>query len=397
MRASKLIFSLLALTLTDAAAVARHDLEKRNLLVVHENVVVTEQVEVVKHHDGSLAIGSPIAVRTALSLSTPSPAPPTVDIPSSPNDSEQQNVPPMAGNDLGPVEQPTEPEATSSETVHEPVQPETNKEPAKAEPVHQDPIPQSELQNSTEQSQIPNVQTFHQKSATGEGKRGIAYNDPNKLNAFTSSSKVSWAYNWGHTASNIPNNMQFVPMLWGTGIHSAGWHEAAIKALSQGCTHFLGFNEPDLGEQSSLSVPLAVAGYRALMQPYAGRAKLGSPAVTNGGAPMGLAYLKEFISHCTGCTIDFVAIHWYNGGSANDFKNHVTKAHEISGGRPVWITEFQGSGDSAQQQAFLNEVLPWLDQQSFVERYAYFMASDGNLISSGTSLSPVGQVFANSN
>jgi hypothetical protein len=43
--------------------------------------------------------------------------------------------------------------------------------------------------------------------------------------------------------------------------------------------------------------------------------------------------------------------------------------------------------------AFLEEVLPWLDSQDYVHRYAYFMASEGSLIS-GRVLSRVGETFA---
>jgi len=43
--------------------------------------------------------------------------------------------------------------------------------------------------------------------------------------------------------------------------------------------------------------------------------------------------------------------------------------------------------------AFLEEVLPWLDSQDYVHRYAYFMASEGSLIS-GRVLSRIGETFA---
>lgn len=49
------------------------------------------------------------------------------------------------------------------------------------------------------------------------------------------------------------------------------------------------------------------------MQPFAGRAKLVSPAITNGAAPMGTAWLDSFLSACSGCTIDVIAIQYvYN-------------------------------------------------------------------------------------
>lgn len=393
MRPTSLFSSFLIIALASAAAVNRHDLKKRELYLVKEDVVVVERVDVKQHKDGSFSAAPPVVVRTILAQST---ALPTIPANEAPSQQDEQHDTSPSGEKIQPA-QVNDAEPINDALKSEPAKEVPNLETPQSEPSSLElTLPsKQEAPSSVEVPQFPQKENFQVKS-TGGGKRGIAYNDPNKLKAFTSSSQVSWAYNWGHTAAEVPSNMEFVPMLWGTGIHAAGWHEAANKALKQGCTHLLAFNEPDLGEQSSLSVPLAVAGYRTLMQPYAGRARLGSPAVTNGGTPMGLAYLKEFIAQCTGCKIDFVAIHWYNGGSANDFKNHVTKAHEISEGRPVWITEFQGSGDSAQQQAFLHEVIPWLDQQSFVERYAYFMASDGNLISSGTTLSPVGEAFANS-
>jgi hypothetical protein len=133
------------------------------------------------------------------------------------------------------------------------------------------------------------------------------------------------------------------------------------------------------------------------MQPFAGQAKLGSPAVTN-GAPeqgMGLAWLGNFTQVCSKCTIDFVNIHWYDSASnVAYFKSHVTSAYAAGGNRPVWITEFQASGSAAEQQTFLETVLPWLDEQDFVERYAYFGVFDGDLISSGTALSQLGNTFA---
>lgn len=38
--------------------------------------------------------------------------------------------------------------------------------------------------------------------------------------------------------------------------------------------------------------------------------------------------------------------------------------------KPIWLTEFAGSGSSAEQQAFFKQVLPWMEQQPWIERYA---------------------------
>ncbi|KAE8449253.1 hypothetical protein EG329_008420 [Mollisiaceae sp. DMI_Dod_QoI] len=226
-------------------------------------------------------------------------------------------------------------------------------------------------------------------------KRGLAFNDASILSGFlSSSSQVSWAYNWGSTASGL-SGLEYIPMLWGLGSdHTNGWSSAASSAIAAGAPALLGFNEPDYSGQANLSPSDAASGWKEYMQPFAGKAKLVSPAVTNGGSPMGLTWIENFISACSGCTIDRVAIHWYNGGDAAAFKSYVQQAYTAGGNRPLWITEFQASGSTDDQNSFLQEVMPFLDSSDMVEKYAYFMASDGILLSAGSALSQLGQTFA---
>ncbi|KFY30040.1 hypothetical protein V494_08304, partial [Pseudogymnoascus sp. VKM F-4513 (FW-928)] len=215
----------------------------------------------------------------------------------------------------------------------------------------------------------------------GAGKRGLAYNNADLASSFTGAdSLVSWAYNWGSTTPSIPSSFEYVPMLWGTQpVHSSNWNEAASSAIAKGSKHLLAFNEPDLPAQANLDPGSAAAGYKTFMQPFAGKAKLGSPAVTNGPAPMGIAYFKSFMAACDGCTVDFVPMHWYDSASnVEAFKKHVTDMHEAAGDRKLWITEFGAAGSDAEQEQFLKTVIPWLDSQDYVERYAYFYA-DGVL------------------
>jgi hypothetical protein len=235
--------------------------------------------------------------------------------------------------------------------------------------------------------------TTASSSISSPGKRGVAYNDASLVSAFSKYPEVTWAYNWADVTLDIPSSIEYVPMLWGLGDHIQNWELNAEKAILSGTTHLLAFNEPDIDSQANLTVPAAVAGYLDHMQPFSGKVELGSPAVTNGGGHMGLGWLKNFLSGCLSCTIDFVAIHWYNGGDAGAFKDYVVQAHEDGGCRPVWITEFQGPGSEEEEITFLEEVLPWLDSQDYVHRYAYFMASEGSLIS-GRVLSRVGETFA---
>ncbi|PVH68028.1 glycoside hydrolase family 128 protein, partial [Cadophora sp. DSE1049] len=181
-------------------------------------------------------------------------------------------------------------------------------------------------QGSSPQIEFPTSSpTFYFSSAEptttrrpSPGKRGVAYNDASFVSAFSEYPKVTWAYNWADVTPDIPSSIEYVPMLWGLG-HTQDWESNAKKAISSGSTHLLAFNEPDTDSQANLPVAAAVVGYLVHMQPFAGKAKLGSPAVTNGGGHMGLGWLKDFLLGCSSCTVDFVAIHWYNGGNAGAF------------------------------------------------------------------------------
>ena len=165
----------------------------------------------------------------------------------------------------------------------------------------------------------------------------------------------------------------------------------------------MAFNEPDIPSQANLDVGAAVAGYKQYFGPLQGKGgvKLGSPAVSNGESaskPMGLAYLSSFLGSCGGCQVDFVPVHWYGCDDgcpvANDidaFKKFVTKAVAAAGGRPVWVTEFQRKGNG--EEEFVKSVVPWLDSQGGVERYAYFMVQEGSLVQGGRP-SGVGQAYA---
>ncbi|KAI0338341.1 hypothetical protein BDW22DRAFT_706096 [Trametopsis cervina] len=181
-------------------------------------------------------------------------------------------------------------------------------------------------------------------------------------------------------------------MLWGTGQdHTQNWVDDATAAIASGSTHLLGFNEPDLGAQSNLSPEAAAAAWKTYMEPFAGKAKLVSPAVTNGAAPMGTAWLDQFFAACTGCHIDAVAIHIYDSATnVVYFQNYISDV-ATKYKLPVWVTEFGGSGSTQQQQTFLQTLIPFLEGLEGVERYAMFFA-DG-LVDSNDQLTAVGLTY----
>lgn len=237
------------------------------------------------------------------------------------------------------------------------------------------------------------------------GKRGLPFNNPSTyVQHFNAnfSSQVTWAYNWdSYMDSTFPTKvLEYVPLLWGDkAVHTKGWAANVATAKTHGSKHLLAFNEPDgcYPGQACMSPAAAVAAYKQYMMPYANTFLLGAPVVTNGGA--GLPWLTSFLALCTGCKVDFVPIHWYDSATnVPYFKNYMASAHAAAGGRDLWITEFNGHGTNDQQITFLKTILPWLDAQTYIARYAWQWCSPkftgGTLVLDSGLPSQLGGVYA---
>lgn len=413
-------FSSLALLATSLLAreviAGRFDVRKRDMIVatVTDEVIVTEEVTVTMEADGSLATGLPQPIGTTtvpgqVVLAVPSEAVPAA-VPSTTAAVASVIVTPTPSSIPTVVAEPASSSSASesdggifiqqsptSIAFSTPAPAPTTTAPAVIIPATSAPavVLTPTTMATIVSSAAPVASTIPITSSSS--KRGLAYNDADLLSGFvSSSSKVSWAYNWGSSTSGLPSGLEYVPMLWGLGSgKTSGWAADAKAAIAAGTTHLMSFNEPDLAAQSNIGYADAAAGYLTYMEPFAGQAKLGAPAVTNGGSPMGLTYLGNFLESCSKCTIDFVSIHWYDSATnIGYFKNYIQSAYTAGGNRPIWITEFGASGSADQQNTFLETVIPWLDSLDYVERYAYFMAADGILLSGGSTLSTLGNTYA---
>ncbi|CAG8322888.1 unnamed protein product [Penicillium salamii] len=240
---------------------------------------------------------------------------------------------------------------------------------------------------------------------TTSSKRGAAYNDISTVSTLSNSGVISWAYNWGGSiyGGDMPTNVEFIPMLWGAK-DFGGWITTVETILAKGSNYILGFNEPDMSSQANMSPSDAAGYYKQYITPFSGKAKLISPAVTSStDSGLGLSWFESFIGSCSDCKISGLAVHWY-GNTADEFKSFVTKAidtantHNLS---EVWITEFalsadaNGSSDFATTTAFLKEVVPWLDSQSGVTRYSYFMCAEKYLLTD-KALNEAGHAYTSS-
>ncbi|GAA1597376.1 sigma-70 family RNA polymerase sigma factor [Actinoplanes couchii] len=190
---------------------------------------------------------------------------------------------------------------------------------------------------------------------------------------------AGWYYDWAPHDDEVPGpaGVEFVPMIWG----AKDLTDATLrKAKSEGDV-LLGFNEPDLAEQSNMSVEDALAAWPRLQ---ATGMKLVSPAVAFGGDTAG-GWLDRFMTgaKAKNLTVDAIALHWYgsdfSAASVNQFLGYVDAVHERYG-KPIWITEFglMNFGGSprypsdAQKVRFIKGATAGLEKRRYVERYAWF-------------------------
>ncbi|KAF2641912.1 hypothetical protein P280DRAFT_288099 [Massarina eburnea CBS 473.64] len=209
-------------------------------------------------------------------------------------------------------------------------------------------------------------------------KRGLSYvgdaHAPDNSLLTTSSSPISWFYNWAvYPPSQVPsNNLSFVPLIHGTDEASSTQISQQIASLPSSSTHILTFNEPDGSKDSggsSIAPEDAARSYIDHIVPYRNgnrKWKISHPSTTGSGN--GLDWLKKFNESCydidkeNGCPSDFVAAHWYGGfpglagwlGTLNEFYNTNTSRKD-----PIKM---------------MNQTLPYLDGEDYVEKYAWFGA-----------------------
>jgi RNA polymerase sigma factor (sigma-70 family) len=235
-------------------------------------------------------------------------------------------------------------------------------------------------------------------------KKGISTNGKVTFNqAAVKDMKAGWYYNWSPSPSfGATSGVEFVPMVWGT----ANVDADVAKAKANGKV-LLGFNEPDLKEQSNMS-PEQVLDLWPKLQ--ASGLRLGSPSVAYGGDTAG-GWLDRFMAGAKqrGYRVDFIALHWYGGDFGPDAPNQLKRYLQNVYNRyklPIWLTEyalmrFEGGTvypSVEQQVSFVKNSTVMLEGLAFVERYAWFIlysskAGDTGLYSNGTTPTGVGAAY----
>ena len=173
----------------------------------------------------------------------------------------------------------------------------------------------------------------------------------------------------------------------------------------------LGFNEPELTDQSNMPVDLAAREWVRCIQPLRHKGiRCGSPGISS--APQGVTWLKDFLCQirAAGSDIDFYAFHWY-GETLGQFYDYIWSTHhQLGPDKPVWITEFAPTNwnitnplGKEHVQNFMEQSCGYLDTLDWVERYAWFgsMADTGNvgkwaaMIGTDGQLTEMGKIYCN--
>ncbi|UCH13142.1 MAG: T9SS type A sorting domain-containing protein [Bacteroidales bacterium] len=178
----------------------------------------------------------------------------------------------------------------------------------------------------------------------------------------------SWHYDWG--AGGVSSlNVEFIPMR-----HNKYWDDFSKINAKRNTTHVLGYNEPERPDQADMTVTEAIEQWPQLLR---SGLRLGSPAPSDGG----LSWLYSFIDRCDNLNyrVDFVAVHWYQGGqTAKQFYNWLKAVHDRTG-RPLWITEWNNGANwtcckptYTEQAIAIEQFIHMLDTTFFVERYSLY-------------------------
>jgi len=222
-------------------------------------------------------------------------------------------------------------------------------------------------------------------------KRGVATNEWSGGCAdILALSNIFWYYDWSPTpllnASECGSNIEFVPMVWGAADVNR------TSAIPSSTTYLLAFNEPNLESQSNLLPAHAAELWQQVLINLkndgfnVNNMKFGSPAVATGSTPIPPeTWLAWFFGNCTGCNFDFVCIHVYDCNAP--YFNSASVGYWISQfvdfSLPIWLTEFDCPSNTnavtlSDELQFMQAVLPFLDNLTIIERYAWFTARASN-------------------
>jgi hypothetical protein len=237
-------------------------------------------------------------------------------------------------------------------------------------------------------------------------KRGVAFGRHTASDLTALSRGVMWWYNWAAApesgAASVYQSVkvEFVPMIWDEA------HFNRAPNIPSGTKTLLGFNEPNFFSQANLSAAQAASYWPQLQDIARARAmKIASPALNYCGPAAScwdtnpFTYFDKFFAACTGCQVDYLAVHWYACDVAA-LRSYISDMKRYN--KPIWLTEF-ACGDGAdrslaKQKQYMRDAVAYLEAEPAVMKYSWF--ADANAIPNvalvnGSGLTELGTQYVN--
>ncbi len=201
--------------------------------------------------------------------------------------------------------------------------------------------------------------------------------------------KANWYYTWGLEASPLVEGVEFVPMFWGASSVNKENCDRINKLYEEGKVFYvLGFNEPDLSEESNMSVEQALEKWAFLCENLDRRIKLVSPAPSYPTRQ----WLVDFMAGVAqrGLRCDYVAVHMYAGIGTQNYQSVIREVYNRFG-KAVWITEFAPRDDNAKNNGYnsytesrvleqMSALLPAYEEMNEVFRYSWFGCASQSML-----------------
>jgi hypothetical protein len=269
----------------------------------------------------------------------------------------------------------------------------------------------------TSASDLPSADVSSQKKGVGvpSWEQGYWKNITEEQLASTHS---KWFYDWGVTPRFFKYSAEYVPMIWSDRLDWYGGEAGiAAQAAANPGRYWLIWNEPDLSEQANITPQRAAELYRSLEQIILGAdptAKLIVGGISQMGWP---EWPQQFLDtykslYGTAPRLAGWHIHFYPIATADSdpqvlaerTRNYVMSARawvDSHGGGELWLTEFNVHTTDGAAQAYMSEIVPWLEGYSGINRYAWFAIDTtfiqwnaGSLMDRSFNLTPLGKLYA---
>ena len=264
------------------------------------------------------------------------------------------------------------------------------------------------------------INPWHGANYTGAvagQKKGIVFvagiNDADTLTymATNHSDEIHWLGNYysgppsGFPSDWTKTTVEYVPQMYGRA-SDGDWAKNGPAMLQKGAKHFMSFGEPGTPNPTNHDDPDSGAQrYMDQMQKYTTEGvSIGAPGCL--GGPQDWQWDQSFLCKCQGlgCTIDFIAGHWFDAAAPLEqqlarAKDTVETYVAVARGKPVWMDNIWAKGTAEEQIAFINAMVPWLEQHPSVQRYGWVSQDlnglDNAFVHDDGSVSDIGKAFIN--